>query len=242
MNIVLFEASELDSPIAPQDPRYRHITTVLRRETGDSFDAGVINGPRGKARIETHDDQGLRLRFDGSPIHSPPPPTTLIIGLPRPQTGRDILRDATTLGATTMHFVATHRSDPNYASSSLWQNHAWRRHVMEGAAQAFDTYTPEVTSARPLTAAVTSLPPGTRLLMLDNYGAATPLDHVRLPSSDTPVALCLGPERGWDDADRAQLAVAQAERVHLGERVLRLETAVTAALTLLNAIRCRRPS
>ena len=75
--------------------------------------------------------------------------------------------------------------------------------------------------------------------MLDNYGPTTPLDRLELKSFDEPVALCLGPERGWDDADRALLASVNAERVHLGERVLRLETAVTAALTLLNTIRSR---
>ena len=159
MNIVLFEPSELGTPVASSDPRYRHITTVLRRDLGDSFDAGVINGCRGKARIESRDDLGLHLHFDWAPAHSPPSPTTLIIGLPRPQTARDILRDATTLGATALHFTATTRSDPNYAASSLWQNQAWHRHVVEGAAQAFDTFTPAVTSSLQLESAIRSIPP-----------------------------------------------------------------------------------
>ena len=51
MNIVLFEAEEVYLPLARQDARAKHILSVLRREIGDTFDVGVINGPRGKARV-----------------------------------------------------------------------------------------------------------------------------------------------------------------------------------------------
>ena len=242
MNIVLFDSSETNRPLPLSDERARHILRVLRRDIGDAFDVDEINGPRGKARIESQDEHGLRLHFNWAPPHAPPPPTSLIIGLPRPQTARDILRDATTLGASTLHFVATARSDPNYATSSLWQNRNWHRHVVEGAAQSFDTYIPAVTSHQQLAAALQAVPAHHRIVMLDNYGPTTPLDTLELATADASVTLCLGPERGWADADRALLAEAHAERRHLGERVLRLETATTAALTLLNAIRARQRS
>ena len=48
-----------------------------------------------------------------------------------------------------------------------------------------------------------------------------------------PVVLALGPERGWGPADRAALRAHGFTLVHLGPRVLRSETAVVSALTLV---------
>jgi RsmE family RNA methyltransferase len=51
------------------------------------------------------------------------------------------------------------------------------------------------------------------------------------------VALAFGPERGWSGAERAALRDAGFALVHLGPRVLRLETAVIAAMALLKGKR-----
>ncbi len=242
MNIVLFDPRETTRPLPLNDERARHILRVLRREVGDTFDAGLIDGPRGRATLAAIDDEALHLSFTWSPPHDPPPPTILIIGLPRPQTARDILRDATTLGATALHFVATARSDSNYAASSLWKNREWRRHAIAGAAQAFDTHLPIVSWDQTLERALDALPSATHRFALDSYGASTPLHALTLNDAPAPVALCLGPERGWDDRDRSVLRRHECEAVHLGQRVLRLETAVTASLTLLSAARARSPA
>jgi len=108
----------------------------------------------------------------------------LLIGLPRPQTARDLLRDATTLGATELHFIATKRADPNYASSTLWTSGEWRRHCLKGAAQAFETRIPKVTWTHNLASALASLEPSIRIA-LDNYEASQPLVKCHL-LGDTP--------------------------------------------------------
>ncbi|WP_221032217.1 16S rRNA (uracil(1498)-N(3))-methyltransferase [Actomonas aquatica] len=239
MNIVLFDPSETAPPLPRSDERARHILKVLRRSEGDNFDVGLINGPRGKATLRSITEDALHLDFTWDAPHPPPPATTLVVGLPRPQTARDILRDATTLGVTQIHFVRTARSDINYADSSLWQDEAWRRHLVLGAAQAFDTHLPRVTCAHDLSSALGSIHDATTTLALDNYGAEVAMAEFPLPTSFAHVVLCLGPERGWDDADREVLARFGAVRAHLGTRVLRLETAVVAGLTLLHAARHR---
>ena len=74
-------------------------------------------------------------------------------------------------------------------------------------------------------------------LALDNYEATTPLASAlcldsRRPTLDAPLVLALGPERGWGPGDRTALRAASFTLCSLGQRVLRLETAVIAALTL----------
>ncbi len=240
MNLVLFEPAELTAPLPRNDPRALHILDVLRRREGDTFDAGLINGPLGKGTLASIAADALTLTFAWGPPSAPLPPTTLLIGLPRPQTARDILRDATTLGATCIHFVATERTDPNYATSTLWTTGEWRRHCLTGAAQAFDTRIPKVTWTHTLSSSITTLSSSLNVkkrLALDNYEASTSLQVCHLISDKLAdqiggLVLAIGPERGWGPTDRAALRTAGFTLAHLGARVLRVETAVVAALAI----------
>ncbi len=236
MNLLLFTRDELGRPLPAADPRAKHLRTVLRRAVGEEFDLGVIDGPRGKGRVTALPPDGsvaFAATLGAEP--APLPPLHLVLGLPRPQTARKILQDCTALGVGALHFVATGRADPNYAQSTLWSSGEWREHLVEGAQQAFCTRLPAVTSGRPLAAALADLPAGALRLALDNYEAAAGLADIALPAAPTAAVLALGPERGWDGADRATLRAAGFTLVHLGPRVLRAETATVAAVAILKA-------
>jgi RsmE family RNA methyltransferase len=176
----------------------------------------------------------LLITFAWGDSPPPPSPLTLVIGLPRPQTARDILRDATTLGVAALHFVRTEKGEAGYARSQLWQSGEWERQVLAGAAQAFCTRVPEVTHGRSLAETLADLPAGAVRLALDNYEAAEALATCDLPAPPSAV-LALGSERGWSAAERAHLRSAGFRFAHLGPRVLRTETACVAAITLLKA-------
>lgn len=59
MNIVLFDNDEILEPLSLFDERAKHILSVLNKTEGDYFEAGIINGMAGKARIQKIDDKGL---------------------------------------------------------------------------------------------------------------------------------------------------------------------------------------
>lgn len=207
---------------------------VLRREPGGRFDVGLINGPRGKATLQALTDQGLVLSYEwGAP---PPPlaPIRLIVGLPRPQTARDILREGAALGVAAMDFVLTEKTDPGYARSSLWASREWENCLVAGAAQAFSTRIPVVQQGRSLAASVADLPAGSACIALDNYESPEALSRLDLTNHPAAV-LALGAERGWAPAERDLLRAHGFAFAHLGERVLRTETACIAAITLLKA-------
>lgn len=233
MNLVLFEPAELAAPLPLGDARAQHILKVLRRAPGDTFVAGLVDGPLGTATLVAVDATSLTLAFAPGQEPPPLPPITLLVGLPRPQTARDLLRDITVLGASCIHFVATERSDPNYAASTLWTSGEWRRHLLTGAAQACDTRLPVVSWSGTLASALAELPTAGNCsrLALDNYEATSTL-AAALPPPGAPLALALGPERGWGPADRAALRASGFTLCSLGARVLRLETAAVAALAL----------
>ncbi len=242
MNLILFEPDEIGHPLPRGDARAGHLLRVLRRREGDTFDAGLINGPRGKGTLTAIGPDALTLAFAWDAAPPPLDPITLIIGLPRPQTARDILRDATSLGVAAMHFVTTDKGEPGYGRSTLWTGNEWRRHLISGAEQAFDTRLPEVTHGRSLLEVVASLPDRAIRVALDHYEASEALARCRLPddtagASRPELVLAFGPERGWSNAERAALRGSGFVLAHLGSRVLRTETAVVVAVALVKAMR-----
>ena len=236
VNLILFELAETTAPLARRDPRAVHMLEILKLREGDSFHAGLVNGPRGQGVLTEIGADALALAFTWG---SEPPPLdaiTLIVGMPRPQTARKILEEATALGLAAMHFVRSDKGERSYAHSTLWSTGEWRGHLVRGAEQAFCTRLPEVTRARKLTEVLAELPEPTTRIALDNYEAPQSLSRYHL-APHQPVALALGSERGWSAAERHVLRASGFTFAHLGTRVLRTETACVAALALVKARR-----
>ena len=162
------------------------------------------------------------------------PDITLVVGLPRPPTARDVLRDGTTLGVRAIHFVTPQLGDPNYATSSLWKTSEWRKQLIQGAGQASCTRLPEVTWGRRLSTVLAASSTAERIA-LHNDEAATPLARWRRPAGGASVLVAIGPERGWGPRDLQALDEGGCTLWHLGPRVLRVELAMAAALTLVHA-------
>jgi 16S rRNA (uracil1498-N3)-methyltransferase len=232
VNLILFEPGELDRPLPLSDPRAIHLVEVLRRVPGDQCDAGIVNGDRGKATLVKVGAHGLVLSFTPTARPLPVDPVHLVLAVPRPQTARKILLEAASLGVASLHFFPADKSEKAYASSTLWSSGEWRRHLVSGAEQAFDTRLPEVHQHDSLAAAVSATEAGNARLALDNYEATARLTPGLRPM---PVVLAFGPERGWAAQERTLLREHRFELAHLGPRVLRTETAVVAAVAIVKA-------
>lgn len=231
MNLILLEPEEAGRRLPPKDPRTVHIRTVLKRKIGQSFDYGIVNGPRGIATVLTDSDDGIELRLE--PRETPPAldPILLLVGLPRPQTARKILIEATSMGVERLFFFQAGKSQRSYAQSSLWTDGTVRRLLIAGAEQAFGTRLPEVTVLESLNAAIHETANCKTKTVLDNYEPA--IAFSKIPGFERPTALAIGPEGGWSAAERDQLLRNGFISAHLGPRVLRAETATIAALALI---------
>lgn len=230
MNIVLFEESELGNVLPKGDERAVHVLKVLRRQVGDDFDVGLIDGPKGKATLEELSDEGLRLSFVWGEAEPELLPIELIVGLSRPQTMRKVLNEATTLGVKSIRFVTTERGEPSYAESKLWSTGEWHRHVMAGVAQAFTTRVPEVTWGMSLKDALAASSQVECRVALDNYEGTVRLGKAL--EEQPAVVLAIGSERGWTGTERDLLRSEGWTLAGLGERVLRTETAVVSAVAI----------
>jgi len=231
MNIVLFESSEIGAPLDVADERAQHILKVLRRGEGDSFDAGEIDGKRGKATVRAIGPKALELTFDLSIDEPALYPIDLIVGLSRPQTNRKILQEATALGVRSIRFALTDRGEPSYVKSKLWNSGEWRRHIVNGTAQAFTTRLPHVSHGMALEEAIGAVDGKAKRIALDNYEADEALGE--MDARGQAITLAIGSERGWTTAERSALRERGFVLAHLGTRPLRTETATVAGIALL---------
>lgn len=202
---------------------------------GDCFDVGVINGPAGKAEINSLNNNRMEISVEWGERPAIPAPVYLLVGMCRPATARKILTTAPTLGVRGIVFTGCGRSDPAYGKSSLWTSGESRQRLIEGAEQAFDTFVPDLRVCDDLHEAADFLKGMvSRRFMLDVYEGARPLSSVQVQKEE-PVCLAVGPERGWNTNDRTLMRKNGFELVSLNNRVLRVETAVTVGLTLMLA-------
>ena len=103
--------------------------------------------------------------------------------------------------------------------------------ITEAAEQCARTALPQIAELVPLTRLLTAWPAERRLFFADESGGAPALPSFAAHSG--PAALLIGPEGGFDDAERAAIrALAQATAITLGPRILRAETAAIAATAL----------
>ena len=236
MNLILLPERVDEIEWDRSDPRFKHVTEVLRVEQGSVIDFAVENGPRGKGTIKDLNSQKIRIFLQWSPPHAADfLPVCLLMGLSRPQTCRKVLEQATAMGVEEFHFFGAEKGEPSYASSTLWTSDEWREKIRNGVEQAFASHVPRCEIHQNLTMAFDKLKNKCDLrVALDNYESTTKLTSSFLKDTEK-ICLAVGPERGWSAMERDQLRDNQFELCDLGSRVLRVETAVVAAIGILGS-------
>ncbi len=234
MNLILLESSELDaSSIARiSGPRFNHIRDVLRAKTGDTIKVGILGGQRGHAHISALSDESLELKIC---CDKPPPaklPLTLILALPRPKAARRLCRTIAELGVQKLILLNSYRVEKSYWQSPLLASEKVRAYFIEGLQQAGDTILPELQfEQRFKPFAEDRLPAithNTRALVAHPYNAeSTPR------SEQTPTVLAVGPEGGFIPYEIDKLLEAGMHTISIGERILKVETAVPTLLAKL---------
>jgi len=211
--------------------RRQHVLEVHRAGVGDELVAGRLDGAVGRARVTALEDEGGALCLDVELDQPPPPklPLTLVLALPRPKVLNRVLAAATSLGAARIYLVNAWKVEKSYWKSPRLEPGNLLLQRLLGLEQARDTVLPELHLRRLLRPFAEDELPGLcagTLALLAHPGSAVPCPR----DPGRPVTLVIGPEGGFIPAEVELLGRAGCRPVHLGERILRVETAV-AALT-----------
>lgn len=211
----------------------RHLREALRMRAGDMLIVFDGRGGEYRATIDSIERQQVALRL-GEFIEvsrESPLPIVLAQGISRGERMDYTLQKAVELGVSRLVPLATERSTVRLDEDrARKRNEHWQGIIRHAAEQSGRTALPPLEEVRSVAAhaAVESSP---LRLMLDP-GAAQSLATLPLA---TAVSLAVGPEGGFSSGERQTLLAAGYQRVRLGPRVLRTETAALVALALLQA-------
>ncbi|UTW14072.1 16S rRNA (uracil(1498)-N(3))-methyltransferase [Marinobacterium rhizophilum] len=234
MNLILLFEDDFVAPARARlnDRRYRHIRAVQQPREGDTLKVGLLNGATGHARVLRVDDLCIELE---TCLDQPPPaalPLTLVMALPRPKMLKRTLETIAAMGVKKLCLIHSYRVDKSYWSSPLLAEDAIREHLLLGLEQAGDTLLPEVSlhkRFKPFAEdELPSIATNTRALVAHPYEAAgCPVATLE------PTTLAIGPEGGFIRYEVEKLQQAGLTPIHVGSRILRVETAVPVLLARL---------
>ena len=234
MNICLFTAEEIKNPLAKNDERAKHILKILHKAGGDTFDAGIIGGAAGIAKI-TRISEGGEIFFDFEPKSAGKRlyPLTLIIGFPRPIQLRRLLRDVAGLGVQKVILCGTDLTEKSYLDSNVVSDGSAYQMLLDGTAQAASTHVPALEVAKSLDDVLVSSLENASKIALDNRRASSSLHDFLEHEGAREVVAAIGSERGWTDRERDLLESTEFSLCSMGTRILRTETAATVASSII---------
>ncbi|WJM97894.1 16S rRNA (uracil(1498)-N(3))-methyltransferase [Pseudomonas defluvii] len=234
MNLLLLEEADFVAAdrVVLGDRRFTHMQEIHRVAVGDNLRVGRLGGQMGQAqvlRLEGHEAE-LQVTFD-----QPPPaklPLTLVLALPRPKMLRRVFQTVATMGVPNLILVNSYRVEKSFWQTPFLEPDAIREQLILGLEQARDTVLPEVIIEKRFKPFVEDRLPAISAGTLGLIGH--PGNHPPCPRGlDEPVTLAIGPEGGWIPYEIDLLNKAGLTPVQLGDRILRVETAVTALLARL---------
>jgi 16S rRNA (uracil1498-N3)-methyltransferase len=232
VNLILLLPEDLDDTGKRAQLRGRrlaHVANIQRAQVGDVLAVGLLNGWLGRGRVSRLSDT-LDLELEITDAPAPPLRATLILALPRPLILKRALHAATTLGVKKIILLAARRVERSFWQSKALRPEAVREQLILGLEQARDTVLPEVTLAPHFRPFVEGELPGLlrgRLGLVAHPGAPAPCPRGPLAE---PLTLAIGPEGGFNDFEIEKLAAAGLAPVQIGERILRVDAAVSALL------------
>ena len=214
-----------------QGPQAHYLARVMRVAAGDGVvlcddvtgEWAARVAQAGKRDVVLAVEAMLRPREDV-------PDFTLCAALLKKDRFDLVLEKATELGVRCIQPVLTRRC----VADKLNLDRA-RSAIVEAAEQCARTALPVLAEPVRLDALLRSMEPGRTLFFADESGGA-PI-AASFAAQHGPAALLVGPEGGFDDAERAAMrGHRQARAISLGPRILRAETAAISATAVWMAL------
>jgi RsmE family RNA methyltransferase len=212
--------------------RLKHLHEVHRAAVGDSLRVGRLDGLMGTGQLLRLDANQAELSITLDQCAPAKLPLTLLLALPRPKMLRRILQTISAMGVPRVVLLNSYRVEKSFWQTPFLEPAAIREQLILGLEQARDTVLPEIIIEKRFKPFVEDRLPALAAGSLGLIGH--PGAYPACPRAvEQAVTLAIGPEGGWIPYEVEILHKAGLQPVQLGERILRVETAVTALLARL---------
>ncbi len=236
MNLILLEPSLSlsEGRYALTERQQSHINHVIKATSGDILRVGLLGGNLGEGVFQTA-SADLPAHIHSLQLTQTPPkalPIVLVMALPRPNMLKRTLHNITAMGVKELYLIHSAKVEKSYWQSPVLQPESIHQTLLEGLEQAKDTVIPNYTMVPRFRPFVEDQLPdilrGKLGLLAHPYQAkACPIDLRE------PCVLALGPEGGWNEFEVTKWLEAGMSSVHLGDRILKVETVVPVLLSRL---------
>ena len=222
-----------------------HLSRVLRAQVGQEFDIATGDEIR-RGTITTISPDRVEFSL-GNKLHralrsksSHAPKITLALAIFKFDRMEWALEKCTEIGVARIIPVIARRTDTHLATAAVKRHERWLRIVRQAAEQSRQAAPPEIAAPvklKDLTADIISSESVTRVVLAESEEETRLVDVLQSNSSE--VALAIGPEGGWADAELSWFYEEGWSAASLGNTILRAETAAIVATALtLDALRC----
>ncbi len=235
MNLLLVEPAELavDGTCTLDERRAQHLRGVLGAVAGSVVRAGIVGGALGTATVVSDDGAAMVVRVAATAPAPPPLDVELVLAVPRPKVLTRVIEACAAFAVRRVDLTNAWRVDKSYLRSPRIAADALAAAARRGAEQGATTHVPALhvherlmalldarfaidRHARP-SASLT----GERCVIL--HPGAPPL-------AQAPRVIAIGPEGGWIDRELDTFVARGFTPASLGPTILRVETALAAAL------------
>jgi 16S rRNA (uracil1498-N3)-methyltransferase len=213
-----------------------HLTRVLRLKSGAPL--AVFDGQGREHAASIHAIAGTRVEVQLGEARATPAPSPLAVtlaqGISRAERMDYAIQKATELGVARIVPLLCERSVVRLdAAQAARKLEHWQGVAIAAAGQCGRADLPEILPAQRLAEHLAAIrgTPGMRLVL----DPAAPRGLKDLPATRA-VEILIGPEGGLADEEISLAGFAGFERVRLGPRVLRTETAAAAAIAALQTL------
>jgi 16S rRNA (uracil1498-N3)-methyltransferase len=238
-----------DATAALHGEQAQHLSRVLRAQPGMEFDV-VAGGRAWHARIASIDRGSVQFTLLQELETAPALPVTLLLSIFKFDRMEWAIEKAVELGCSRIVPIVAERTEKHLALAAGKRVERWRRLALEAAKQSRRSDLPEIAepsrlaaihaisqpAAEPQSATGEEERPPLRIVLSETE-EDQPLLRIldRTPDAMGGIMLAVGPEGGWTPAEIAVFTQAGWHSASLGPRILRVETAVIAALAVVNA-------
>ena len=231
MNIILLAPEDWldENTVCLDDRRHEHIRQFLKAEVGDALRVGLLGGLRGSGTVIKLSDEHTHLKVDLFDPTLPRHPCDLVLALPRPKMLRRVFRTAAEMGVAHLYLINSARVEKSYWHSPLLQPDRVDAALIAGLERAGDTVLPKVHLHPRFKPFIEDQLPG--LIGSSACWIAHPGEPEALATQSREGLIMLGPEGGFIPYEVELAQSVGAQPVHLSDRILSVDTAVTSALS-----------
>lgn len=234
MNALIFK-DEKEAEFMPfGHPKAVHIKEILKISSGGEIYAGIANQKLFKTKVL---EETGGYKFVNTQTELPNPERQalcLCVPFTRPQIAKRIMFEAACFGVEKLAFYVADKGDESYLKSSTYAPEEVEKNLIKGAEQACSTLIPDFCKLENLDKAIEYCGSCEIKIAPDIYEASAEFSELAKKGAKT--ALIFGGERGFSNKERGELRAGGFALASLGERVLRTDSAIIAALALcLNA-------